>query len=91
MDAKTPPTYTETILTCLEAGMPVVAALGNEGEQTTGSPGSDLFALSVGATDPHDRVAGFSGGRTQILRKSDFIEPRSSPCLTPSRNSAPRG
>ncbi|HKM53368.1 MAG TPA: S8 family serine peptidase [Isosphaeraceae bacterium] len=76
MDAETPPTYTEAILTCLEAGIPVVAAIGNEGEQTTGSPGNDLFALSVGATDPQDRVAGFSGGRTHILRKSDFIDPR---------------
>ena len=76
MDAETPPTYTEAILTCLEAGIPVVAAIGNEGEQTTGSPGNDLFAISVGATDPQDRVAGFSGGRTQILRKSDFIEPK---------------
>jgi subtilisin family serine protease len=76
MDAETPPTYTEAILTCLEAGIPVVAAIGNEGEQTTGSPGNDLFAISVGATDPQDRVAGFSGGRTQILRKSDFIDSR---------------
>jgi subtilisin family serine protease len=76
MDAETPPTYSEAILTCLEAGIPVVAAIGNEGEQTTGSPGSDLFVISVGATDPNDRVAGFSGGRTQILRQSDFIEPR---------------
>jgi subtilisin family serine protease len=76
MDAETPPTYTEAILTCLEAGIPVVAAIGNEGLQTTGSPGNDLFALSVGATDPQDRIAGFSGGRTQILRKSDYIDPR---------------
>ncbi len=75
MDAETPPTYTEAILTCLEAGIPVVAAIGNEGEQTTGSPGNDLFALSVGATDPHDRVAGFSGGRTHILRRKRFHRP----------------
>ena len=75
MDAETPPTYTEAILSCLAAGIPVVAAIGNEGEQTTGSPGNDLFALSVGATDPGDRPAGFSGGRTQIIRDSDFIDP----------------
>jgi len=75
MDIETPPTYTEAILTCIEAGIPVVAAIGNEGEQTTGSPGNDLFALSVGATDPNDRVAGFSGGRTQILWQSDYINP----------------
>ncbi len=73
MDAETPSTYTEAILSCLTAGIPVVAAIGNEGEQTAGSPGNDLFALSVGATDPGDRTAGFSGGRTQIIRESDFI------------------
>ena len=38
------------------------------------SPGNNLFALSVGATDPRDRTAGFSGGRTQIIRESDFID-----------------
>jgi subtilisin family serine protease len=79
MDPVTPPTYTESILTCMEAGIPVVAAIGNEGEQTTGSPGNDLFALSVGATDLLDRPAGFSGGRTQILRASDYIDPRHLP------------
>jgi subtilisin family serine protease len=73
IDMETPPTYTEAILSCIEAGIPVVAAIGNEGEQTTGLPGSDHFALSVGATDPLDRVAGFSGGRTQIIRESDYI------------------
>lgn len=40
------------------------------------APGNDLFALSVGATDPRDRTAGFSGGRTQIIRESDFIDER---------------
>jgi subtilisin family serine protease len=79
MDPETPPTYTEAILTCMEAGIPVVAAIGNEGQQTTGSPGNDLFALSVGATDLLDRVAGFSGGRTQILRESDYIDPQHLP------------
>lgn len=73
-DSSTPPTYTEAILSCIEAGIPVVAAIGNEGEQTTGSPGNDMFALSVGAVDHANRVAGFSGGRTQILFESDFIQ-----------------
>jgi hypothetical protein len=76
LDQTTPPTYTEAILSCIEAGIPVVVAIGNDGEQTTGSPGSDLFALSVGAVDHNMRVAGFSGGRTQILLKSDFIDPQ---------------
>jgi subtilisin family serine protease len=79
IDAETPPTYTQAILTCLEAGVPVVAAIGNEGHQTSGSPGNDLFAMSVGATDPEDRPAGFSGGRTQIIRESEFIDDESLP------------
>lgn len=74
LDQTTPPTYTEAILSCIEAGIPVVVAIGNEGEQTTGSPGNDLFALSVGAVDQSSRVAGFSGGRTQVLLESDFID-----------------
>ncbi len=73
MDPETPSTYTEAILTCLRAGIPVVTAIGNEGSQTTSSPGNDLFAFSVGATDYSDRAAGFSGGRTQILLSSPFI------------------
>lgn len=72
-DATTPSTYTQAILSCIQVGIPVVAAIGNDGEQTTGSPGNDLFALSVGAVDNVRRVAGFSGGRTQILFESDFI------------------
>lgn len=76
IDSMTPPTYTEAILSCIEAGIPVVAAIGNEGGQTSGSPGNDFFALSVGAVDSEARVAGFSGGRTQILAESDFIESR---------------
>ncbi|MCZ6697825.1 MAG: S8 family serine peptidase, partial [Planctomycetota bacterium] len=33
------------------------------------------FALAVGATDHKDRAAGFSGGRTQVIRESRFIKP----------------
>lgn len=75
MDPDMPSTYTEAILTCLRAGIPVVTAIGNEGSQTTGSPGNDLFAFAVGATDHQDKAAGFSGGRTQILRKSSYFPP----------------
>ena len=73
MDPEVPSTYTEAILTCLRAGIPVVTAIGNEGSQTTGLPGNDIFAFSVGATDYMDLAAGFSGGRTQIIRKSTYI------------------
>jgi subtilisin family serine protease len=74
-----PNTYTEAILTCLRAGIPVVTAIGNEGSQTTGSPGNDLFAYAVGATDIRERTAGFSGGRTQIIHASSFIPPEHLP------------
>lgn len=79
LDPETPNTYTEAILTCLRAGIPVVTAIGNEGSQTTGSPGNDLFAFAVGATDYFDRAAGFSGGRTHIIRQSNFIPPQNLP------------
>jgi len=76
LDPETPSTYTEAILTCLRAGIPVVTAIGNEGDGTTGSPGNDLFAFAVGATDYNDHAAGFSGGRTHIIRTSTFIDPK---------------
>jgi subtilisin family serine protease len=70
-----PSTYTAAMVTCLRAGIPVVTAIGNEGEQTSGSPGNDLFAFAVGASDPRDLPAGFSGGRTQVIEQSAFIPP----------------
>ena len=79
MDAETPPTYTEAILTCLEAGIPVVAAIGNEGEQTSGSPGNDLFALSVGATDPLIESQASRADGPSSSGESDFIDPRHLP------------
>ena len=79
LDAETPPTYTEAVVSAILAGIPVVCAIGNDGEQTTGLPGSDLFALSVGATDAADRSAGFSGGRTQIIFESEFLNPGALP------------
>jgi subtilisin family serine protease len=73
LEAQAPSAYTAAILTALRSGVPVVAAIGNEGLQTSGSPGNDLFAFAIGATDPEDRPAGFSGGRTQVLFQSSFI------------------
>jgi subtilisin family serine protease len=68
-------TYTLAILNASRLGIPVVAAIGNEGAGTSGAPGNDLFAFTVGATDVDDRAAGFSGGRTQIVRQSRYIPP----------------
>ena len=67
--------YTEQILTARQLGIPVVISVGNEGSQTSGSPGNNFFALTVGATNHDDNVAGFSGGRTQLIEHSDFIDP----------------
>lgn len=76
-----PSTYTSAIVTALRAGIPVITAIGNEGSQTTGSPGNDLLAFAVGATDPMDRAAGFSGGRTQVIRQSEYFPPDALPIV----------
>lgn len=65
--------YTQSIISANLNGIPVVVAIGNEGAQTSGLPGNDYFAFSVGATDSMDRSAGFSGGRTQVVRSSRYI------------------
>jgi len=65
--------YTRSILSANRLGIPIVVSIGNEGAQTSGSPGSDFFAFAVGATDHNDRPGGFSGGRTQIIRESRYI------------------
>ncbi|MDP4025551.1 S8 family serine peptidase [Methylobacterium sp. NEAU 140] len=77
----TPNTYTRAILSAMRVGIPVVAAIGNEGSQTSGSPGSDYFAFAVGATDQNDLAAGFSGGRTQIIQTSSYFPPEALPLL----------
>jgi subtilisin family serine protease len=74
-------TYTLAIIRANEAGIPVVCAVGNDGSQTTGSPGNDIFAYTVGATDIDDRAAGFSGGRTQIIETSRYLDPAALPLV----------
>lgn len=74
-------TYTSMVLAARQAGIPVIAAIGNDGHQTSGNPGNDFFALAVGAHDVTDRVAAFSGGRTQIVRQSDVIPDRDLPLI----------
>jgi len=76
-----PSTYTEAILTSLRAGIPVVTAIGNDGQQITGSPGNDLLSFSVGATDYRDCAAAFSGGRTHFIRESSFVSPENLPLV----------
>jgi subtilisin family serine protease len=72
-DHEAPAAYTEAFRACLRAGIPVVAAIGNQGEQTGASTGSDFFAFAAGATDYRDIPAGFSGGLTQVVLESTFI------------------
>jgi len=74
MSPEVPSTYTRAILTAVKSGIPVVTAVGNEGSQTSGSPGNDFLAFAVGATDHLNRAAGFSGGRTQVIRTSAFFD-----------------
>ena len=74
-------TYTQAFMTANMLGIPVVVSIGNEGSQTSGSPGNDFFAFAVGATDSDDRAAGFSGGRTQVIESSRFIDPRELPLV----------
>jgi len=75
LEVEPPSPYTETLIKAVVSGIPVVTAIGNEGGQTTGSPGNDWFAFSVGATDHADRAAGFSGGRTHVIRRSQYFRP----------------
>lgn len=74
-------TYTRTIINANRIGIPVVVAVGNEGSQTSGSPGNDYFAFTIGATDSEDWAAGFSGGRTQVFSNSRYIKPEYLPLV----------
>ncbi|MEM7745238.1 MAG: S8 family serine peptidase [Pseudomonadota bacterium] len=65
--------YQRAIVDALFRGALVVAAIGNDGHQTTGAPGNDYFSLAVGAHDIQGRCAGFSGGRTHVLTQSNVI------------------
>lgn len=55
-------TYNAAIMNALRAGTLVVAAIGNSGMGTSGTPGSCVSSLSVGAMAIDGRCAGFSGG-----------------------------
>ena len=74
-------TYTQAFITANLSGIPVVVSIGNEGSQTSGSPGNDFFAFAVGATDVEDRAAGFSGGRTQVFLESNVVEQSNLPLI----------
>lgn len=73
--------YQRTLLRAFQAGIVVVAAIGNDGSQTTGAPGNDFFSFAVGAVDSADRVAGFSGGRTHVIRESPVFQAKELPIV----------
>lgn len=68
-------TYTDMMMNALRLGIPVVAAIGNDGHGTSGTPGNNFFSIAVGATDNRDRAAGFSGGRTLIVEDPRIVPP----------------
>jgi subtilisin family serine protease len=70
-DWAAPKVYLDSFRTCLLAGIPVVAAVGNRGAMTGASTGSDYHALAVGATDYRDVSAGFSGGMTHFIKRDE--------------------
>lgn len=66
--------FHRAVFSAAQAGISVVAAVGNDGNQTSGTPGNDFFTFSVGAVDINDRCAGFSGGRTHLIDQSPYID-----------------
>ncbi len=72
-------TYTAAIFNARTAGIPMIAAMGNDGNQTSGAPANDYFALAVGATNVDDQIAGFSAGRTQVITRSAVFDDRHLP------------
>lgn len=67
--------YIDAIEAAREAGIYVVAPVGNDGVDTAGSPGSVYSALSVGATTPEGNVAAYSGGSTISTRETWGVSP----------------
>jgi subtilisin family serine protease len=76
-----PSTYTRAFLELTLHGVPVVCAAGPDGAETTGAPGGDPTAFTVGATDVDDLVAGFSAGRTHVVSRSEVIRPELLPLV----------
>lgn len=80
-EPETPQAFAWAMFTCLRAGIVPVIAIGNDGAQTSDTPGNDLFAYATGSTDYRDQPAGFSGGRTQIIRESQILAPQFLPFI----------
>jgi len=59
----------------LAVGVLPVVAIGNEGANTSRSPGNYAQVLSVGASTKQDRIAGFSGGGTMVVNNQSYTIP----------------
>ena len=68
--------YAEAVRNAEAAGTTVVAAIGNEGAETSSSPANVYEAISVGASVGDTDVAGFSGGE-HIDTHIDWADPPS--------------
>lgn len=66
----------EPVRNARAAGTLVVAAAGNAGEGSSGSPGNVYDAVGVGAVDEAGTVASFSGG--EVLSGDDWTDPPAS-------------
>ena len=59
----------------MRTGVLAVIAIGNEGRNTSRSPGNYRDVLSVGAWTKDNRVAGFSGGGTMVVDQQSYVIP----------------
>lgn len=85
-----PSTYSEAILTYVQSGIPVVTAIGNEGSQTSGSPGNDSSHWPSGPPTPKTgaRASAAGGPRSSAFPRSSRPTSFRSPIRSP--RSAPR-
>ncbi|ELY45889.1 S8 family serine peptidase [Natronorubrum tibetense] len=66
----------DPVQNAVDSGAVVVAAIGNDGEETSNSPGNVYEAISVGAVHTDGTVASFSGGET--INRSDWTHEQAS-------------
>jgi subtilisin family serine protease len=76
-----PVTYTRAALTAVNRGIAIVAGIGNNGSETSTSPGNDVLIISVGAIDHENVVAAFSGGRTEVIEESTIFPQMALPMI----------
>lgn len=65
----------QAISTALAVGVLPVVAIGNEGKNSSRSPGNYNESLSIGASTKFDGVANFSGGGTMLVNAQSYTVP----------------